>query len=102
LIKKAGKESRISTETRIVEDFLGELAKDGLVSYGKDEIEKAVNLGAVEKLLVSEKIIRKNEKLMEKAEKNGAEIVVISEVHESGQKLSRLGGLAAFLRFKTN
>ena len=39
---------------------------------------------------------------MEDAEKNGAEVVVITEGHESGQKLANLGGIAAFLRFRVD
>ena len=101
-IERVGKESRITRETKLVEEFLGEIAKDGMVTYGKEEVKKALEMGAVEKLLVSEKTLKENEKLMEDAEKSGANIFIISEEHESGQKLSRLGGIAAFLRFRIN
>lgn len=99
-VEKALKDSRIAEETGAVESFLTELSKDGKVTYGKVEVEKAVDMGAVEMLLVSEKCVRESEKLMEKAEKNGAQVFVVSELHESGQKLYNMGGLAAFLRFK--
>ena len=101
-IEKVRKGSRITEETNLVEEFLGELAKDGLVTYGEKEVESAVEMGAVKKLLVSEKKIREFEKIMEKAEQSGAEVFIISEKHESGQKLYNLGGIAAFLRFKVN
>ncbi|UCG95611.1 MAG: mRNA surveillance protein pelota [archaeon] len=99
-VERVGRESRISLETKLVEDFLGEIAKDGPVTYGKGETGKAVEMGAVEKLLVSEKDVKENENLMKDAEKHGAEVFVISEEHQSGQKLAKLGGVAAFLRFK--
>jgi len=100
-IEKIAKESRISEETRLVEDFFGEISKDsGLVTYGRGEVEKAVEIGAVKKLLISESEIKNFEKLMEDAEKRRAEIYVISEGHESGQKFSNIGGIAAFLRFR--
>ncbi len=103
VIDKITRESRISFETRIVEDFFDELSKENsIVTYGKNEVKEAVEMGAVEKLLVSEKELKKHEKLMDEAERKGAEILIISEEHESGQKLSRLGGIAAFLRFKIN
>ncbi len=100
-VERAGRESRLSRETMMVEEFLQELSKDsGMAAYGKEEVEKAVEMGAAERLLVSEREVKRHEKLMEKAEKKGAAVTVISEEHESGQKLSKLGGLAAFLRFR--
>ncbi len=100
-IERVRKGSRISQETLLVEKFLEELGKDsGMVTYGEKEVEEAVKMGAVEKLLVSEKDVKKFENLMEIAEKNGAEVIVISSEHEAGEKLYNLGGIAAFLRFK--
>lgn len=101
VLEKVGRESRISEETRLVEEFLENIAKDtGMVTYGKEYVEKALEMGAVKKILVSGKKVRDFEDLMKKAENMGAEVVLISEEHQSGQKLEKLGGLAAFLRFK--
>ncbi len=102
VLERVSRDSRISEETRIVEDFFGELSKDGLVTYGKKEIEKALNMGAVEKLIITEGLVRENEELLKKAEKIRAEIHIISEEHESGKRLKNLGGIAAFLRFKVD
>lgn len=100
-IEKVSRDSRISKETKAVEEFFKELSKDGLVAYGEKEVEEAVVNGAIEKLLISEEKTREFEDLMNTAEKMKTEIMIISERHESGEKLKNIGGIAAFLRYKT-
>lgn len=95
--------SRISFETLLVERFLEELGKDsGLVTYGLNEIKNAVEIGAVDKLLISDKLVREEgmEKLMDLTEKNRGEVHIINSSHEAGERLFHLGGVAAFLRYK--
>lgn len=50
------KDTDMMKERKIVNDFLAELAKEGLATYGEKEVMKALDLGQVEKLLVSEDI----------------------------------------------
>ena len=50
------KDTDMMKERKIVNDFLTELAKDGLATYGEKEVMKALDLGQVEKLLISEDI----------------------------------------------
>jgi protein pelota len=72
------------------------------VAYGPEEIRKAIEYGAVEKLLVLDETLRKGEKaerVMSEAEKKGAEITIFEAENEPGQKLKSFGGLAAILRF---
>ena len=92
--------SRVARETRLVEKLLAEIAKNGLAVYGSGETKNAVEIGAVETLLVSEQKLFEYEKLMEQAEKQGGKIIVISVSHEAGEKFLSLGGIAGFLRFK--
>jgi len=94
------KETRIATETELVERFLEEISKDGLAVYGAKETARAVESGAVETLLVSEDKISEFENIMEKAEKLGSRVVVIGTDHESGEKFLSLGGIGGLLRFK--
>jgi len=101
-IERVSKESRISEETKIVEEFLKELSKDGLVTYGKKEVEKALKAGAVKDLIITERKVRDNENLLNLAEKTNSKIHIISENHDAGIKLENLGGIAAFLRFKVD
>jgi protein pelota len=66
-----------------------------------------VQLGAVEKLVLADTMLRETsdekrrflEELMKEVEKKGGEIRVISTEHEAGVKLIALGGIAALLRF---
>jgi len=70
------------------------------VTYGKDEVKKAIDIGAADRVIILSTMIRENEELLENAEKTGAKVYTISNVHEGGEKLSALGGIAAFLRYK--
>ncbi len=94
-------ENRIEMETEIVERFFEEISKDGLVVYGEDEVKKAVESFALEKLLISDVLIREKKYLIDLAEESGAEIIIISSKHPAGEKFYHFGGLGGFLRFKT-
>ncbi|MCK5333131.1 MAG: mRNA surveillance protein Pelota, partial [Candidatus Aenigmarchaeota archaeon] len=96
-------ESRMSSETRMVEDFLAELGKEsGFVTYGTAHVKKAVDAGAVNSVIVSDKLVREKDaqKILASAEAMKAEVAIISSTHEAGEKLLALGGIAAFLRYK--
>jgi peptide chain release factor subunit 1 len=48
---------RLVREKRVMQKFMKELSNDtGLVAYGLEEIQKALNIGAVESLILSEKL----------------------------------------------
>ncbi len=94
------KHSRISEETEAVEKLLSEIAKDGLAVYGLKETQKALEAGAIETMLVSDKKVRDVEDLIERAEKQKAKILIVSSEHQSGEKLLGLGGVAGLLRYK--
>lgn len=96
------KETRIARETNLVEELLKRIKTDGLVVYGKKETLQAVNLGAVDTLLISLEKIPEFEKLMEQAEKFGGKVSIISSDHELGEQFLHLGGVAGFLRFRIN
>jgi len=100
LIEKLVKESRISKETQIVEQLLDELKKDGKAIYGEDAIKVAINTGVIEKILVSENLLKKFESILEDAYKMKIKIIVISVDHPSGEQLIGLGGIAALLKYK--
>ncbi len=93
---------RVSFECNLVEDVLTEIKKDGAYAYGDDSIEKAIKVGAVEKLLILDTRVReeKGEKMMKQAEQLGGDVIVIGSSHEGGEKLKALGGVAGLLRYK--
>ena len=100
LMDKILKSSRISDETDLVEKFLTEIVKEGLAVYGINETREAVEKGAVQTLLVSDKKVREVDDIMENAEKMSTKVRIISSAHQSGEKLFRMGGIGGILRYK--
>ncbi|MFQ6021068.1 MAG: mRNA surveillance protein pelota [Candidatus Aenigmatarchaeota archaeon] len=100
IIERIVKISRITEETKIVEKLLEEINKNGKAVYGLEETKNALEIGAVETLLVSDKKIREFEDLLELADKVKTKLMIISSEHVSGQKLLGLGGIAGLLRYK--
>jgi protein pelota len=108
VLLKAASRLRIIEETQAVEDVMKRLGKgEGKIAYGLTEVENAVNLGAAEKLIITDSLLRDSadeqrlhlEKLMREVERRNGVVTVVSTEHESGAKLSALGGIAALLRF---
>ncbi|MGC8895910.1 MAG: mRNA surveillance protein pelota [Candidatus Bathyarchaeia archaeon] len=108
VLLKAMKQQRIAQETEIVEEILKRIGKgETNVAYGFEEVKKAAELGAVEKLVLTDVTLRESsdekrliiEDLMKNVEKKGGNITVISTEHEAGVKLMALGGIVALLRF---
>ncbi|MCD6573776.1 MAG: mRNA surveillance protein pelota [Thermoplasmata archaeon] len=100
IIEKIDEKNKVAKEMRIVEKILEEIAKNGYVAYGKEEVRKAIEMGAVEKLVILNSMVREEEELIKKAEEIKASVIIVSELHEGGEKLASLGGIAALLRFK--
>jgi len=91
----------IAKEKQIVGLFFEHLAKDdGKGIYGMNDVKKALEIGAVDKLLVSEDVSDDIiDKLEEDAGKTGAELVMISIETREGAQLKELGGIAGILRY---
>ncbi len=105
IMKKSGerilRDTRIGRESWLVEEVLSRIKTDGLVAYGKDEVKKAVEIGAAETLIVSREKISGFENLMETAEKMKSSVRLITADHSAGEQFLHLGGIAALLRFRT-
>ena len=110
ILLKAAAKSRVVEEAETMEEVMKRLGKgENTVAYGFIDVENAVNLGAVEKLLVADSMLRDSndeqrlslEKLMHEVERRNGTITVISTEHEAGTKLTALGNIAALLRFPT-
>ncbi len=91
----------ISEEKEIMNKFMKLLAKnEKMVAYGKAEVEQALDMNAVDKLLISEEVDEKlSEELEDKAESAGTEVIFISTETNEGLQLKELGGLGALLRY---
>lgn len=110
VLLKAASQLRIVEETETMEEVMKRLGKgEGKIAYGLAEVENAVNLGAVEKLVIADSFLRDSddkqrlqlEKLMHEVERRNGNVTVVSTEHEAGSKLIALGGIAALLRFPT-
>lgn len=71
-------------------------------TYGENNIEKALDFGAIESLLVSENVDREKAiQYKEKVENQGGEIVVISDDFSEGEQFWKgFNGLGAILRYQ--
>jgi len=105
---KTTKKLRVIEETEVIEEILRRLGKgEPTITYGFEDVEMAVELGAVEKLVLADIVLREAsdekrltiEDLMKKVEEKGGKIIVVSTEHEAGAKLVSLGGITALLRF---
>ena len=108
VLAKTLKNIRIAEETQLVEEVLARLGRSTTdVTYGQNEVARATEYGAVERLLVADTMLREAsdqerttiENIMRNVETKGGQVTVISTEHEAGIKLKSLGGIAAFLRF---
>ena len=107
VIQRVAQETRITREAQLIEALLAGIAKDGKVAYGYTAVKKAVDYGAVETLMIADEVLRGYrergathiEGLMRDVERARGRVVVFSTEFEPGQRLERLGGIAALLRF---
>jgi len=102
-------ELKVETETKLVEKLVEHISKDnGLGSYGDEQVAKAVQYGAVQDLLITDKKLREGsdevrremDDLIRNTEKTKGAIHIVSTDHPAGNQLHRLGGIAAILRFR--
>ncbi|MGQ9641442.1 MAG: mRNA surveillance protein pelota [Candidatus Bathycorpusculaceae bacterium] len=108
VLLKTTKKLRVIEETETIEEILKRLGKsENTITYGFEDVKKATELGAVEKLVLADVALREAsdekrlliEDLMKKVEGKGGKIIVVSTEHEAGAKLIALGEIAALLRF---
>ena len=108
VLLKTMKHLRIGEESEIIEEILKRLGKgEKNVTYGFGEVENAAKLGAVEKLVLADTMLREStdekrlliEEIMTNVERKAGSVIVVSTEHEAGTKLLALGGIAAILRF---
>lgn len=94
-------EADVTKEKKIVEEFLEALAKNtGKAIYGLKEVKNALQLGAVNKLLISEGYDEQiADELEDMADQAGSEFHIISADTEEGAQIKNFGGVVAILRY---
>ena len=102
-VEKLTSENRVAIEMGAIENLLTQIAKNSSkVAYGVRETKKAIDLGAVDRLLIIDTMVA-GENMgdsMDMVENMKGEVMVISSEHEGGKQLESLGGMAAMLRYE--
>lgn len=94
-------EEGVMKEKKMAQKFLNMLAKSqGEVTYGKDQCIKALEMGAVEHLLLSDVIGEEEiEALIQKADQFSSNTQIISTETREGVQIRDLSGYCAILRY---
>jgi len=104
--KEELKEQGIIKEKQILEKFFNTLGKNpDKIAYGLENVKAALKAGAVEKILVSEKLKKEPgtkeeiKRIERAASETSADVVFISNETNEGLQFENLSGLGAFLRY---
>ncbi len=101
-LSSAVKGLRYQKETSMVNRLMEAVGKGKGATYGDQEVSKALKMGAVETLLITETIFREGigRDLLSLSTQMGSKGMIISTSHEAGKMLDKIGGIAAILRFE--
>lgn len=102
ILEKIHEDVQLGREVRAIDELLMRIAKELPAAYGRGEVGKALEYGAVEEVLVSDSLLRDEGivHLLDRAELQNARVVVLSSVFDPGKRLEALGGVAALLRYR--
>ncbi len=92
-------QEEIIKEKKIMQEFFKLLSTNSdKVVYGKADVKKALDFGAVDKILISEEFLEADA-FEEQANASGSTVIFVSTETEEGAQLRDLGAVAAFLRY---
>ena len=103
VLERIIKDSKLAKDEKIVNEFLELIAKRSeLIIYGLKNVKSATDLGAIDELVLTEKLMDSEEmgKILDSVENNGGSITIINSTSSAGKKLNGLKGILAKLRFK--
>jgi len=102
------KETKFAREGLALDRFFKMLSTDEMRAwYGPGHVCLAADRGAIGTLLISDELFRSSNpterkkfvSLVEAVQQKGGEVQIFSSMHESGQQLNQLTGIAAILTF---
>ncbi|MCX8199952.1 MAG: mRNA surveillance protein pelota [Candidatus Micrarchaeota archaeon] len=97
-------EEQMHTVFRDIERFLGSVGRgDGLAAYGKDELIKAAECGAIGVLVILDTSLwgdESYERLLELVKERGGEIRIVPAESQAAEQVKAFGGAIALLRYK--
>lgn len=100
--------TKYSQEALIMDEFLQHLNNDDCKAwYGEAEVKKAADMGAINVLLITDTLLRSDDidqrkrclQLVDNIERMGGKVLVFSAMHNSGEELDKLTGLACILKY---
>jgi peptide subunit release factor 1 (eRF1) len=96
--------AEIIKEQQILKEFFESLGKNpSKTAYGLENVRKALEHGAVQKLIISSKISKEIIKELEdKAKSISADVYYVSDETDEGLQFKNIGGVGALLRFAIN
>ncbi|NLC90820.1 MAG: mRNA surveillance protein pelota [Methanocorpusculum parvum] len=102
VLARVAEDLQLAKEVSFMDEVFLRIGQNGAVAYGKNEVRQAVDYGAAETVLAADSCVRDMSvaKMIEGAERLGANVVVLSTEFEPGTRLVGLGGVAALLRYK--
>ncbi|ODV90620.1 hypothetical protein CANCADRAFT_108508 [Tortispora caseinolytica NRRL Y-17796] len=101
-------DTQFAQESRALDRFMKIVAQDDTKAwYGPKEVTKAVEVGAVDVLLISDTLLRSSNtsdrkkyvQLVEDARLQGGSVMIFSSMHDSGKQLDHMTGIAAILKY---
>ncbi|EJS41923.1 dom34p [Saccharomyces arboricola H-6] len=101
-------DTKYSKEIIVMDEFLLHLNKDDNKAwYGEKEVTKAADYGAIDYLLLTDKVVHSDDiaqrekylKLMKSVQDNGGKALVFSTFHSLGEELEQLTGIACILKY---
>jgi protein pelota len=107
-VQKQLSDTKFAKDVILLDEFFKSLNDDnGKAWYGPKESEKAVNMGAVKNLLLTDTLFRSdniNERkhyieLSETVKNTGGVVTIFSSLHESGKQLDQVTGVAVILNY---
>jgi len=110
IINKIIKDNQLAKEEELMNEILEKISTNiEMVVYGVDETLKAAEAGALKFVIVSEKIMSRDnanfeniKKIIEIVEDNKGEVHIFNSKSEAGKQLLGIGGIAGILRYKVN
>jgi protein pelota len=99
---------RMVQEVTLLEEAWVRISTNGAVAYGSEALKKAVQEGAVDRLLILADLLRDETStcdgspwsdLVEQITSFGGEIIQCSADHDAGEQLVGFGGAVALLRY---
>ncbi len=101
VLEKLTGDLQLAREVTFMEELIARIAKNEPAAYGRQEVSDAVKFGAVETLLVADCGLHDPDitTIINGAEAMRAGVVILSTRFEPGERLEKLGGIAALLRY---